>query len=265
MPRVVRTAPPPSEPFPDIPRPRGRRLKQWRYVGAYGPDFMLCAAVARVGRVPNGWWAILDAATGELHDRTVVRTSAIQVGERARFGGRGVHADLQVTPEGDAVEITSEHDGAPIWTRKQSVRVHGTITIAGAERAVDLAGLTDYSAGYHARHTEWHWSAGVGRATDGRAVAWNLVDGIHDSARDSERTVWVDGVATEAEPQEFSPDLDRVGDLRFAAQAERAANIRLGPLRSYYRQPFGTFAGTLPGGLSLAEGYGVMEHHDVRW
>ena len=36
-------------------------------------------------------------------------------------------------------------------------------------------------------------------------------------------------------------------------------------MRSDYRQPFGTFAGTLPGGIELAEGYGVMEQHDVRW
>jgi len=36
-------------------------------------------------------------------------------------------------------------------------------------------------------------------------------------------------------------------------------------MRSHYRQPFGTFAGTLPGGVELAEGYGVMEEHDVLW
>ena len=34
---------------------------------------------------------------------------------------------------------------------------------------------------------------------------------------------------------------------------------------SEYRQPFGTFSGALPGGVTLAEGYGVMERHDVRW
>jgi hypothetical protein len=34
---------------------------------------------------------------------------------------------------------------------------------------------------------------------------------------------------------------------------------------SDYRQPFGTFSGTLPGGVELAEGFGVMERHVVRW
>ena len=36
-------------------------------------------------------------------------------------------------------------------------------------------------------------------------------------------------------------------------------------MRSYYRQPFGTFEGELSGGLTLAEGYGVMEEHEVWW
>ena len=35
--------------------------------------------------------------------------------------------------------------------------------------------------------------------------------------------------------------------------------------RNRYRQPFGEFSGRLPGGLRLAEGYGVMEEHDVLW
>jgi hypothetical protein len=36
-------------------------------------------------------------------------------------------------------------------------------------------------------------------------------------------------------------------------------------VRYSYRQPFGTFTGSLPGGLALAEGFGVMEHHDAHW
>ena len=36
-------------------------------------------------------------------------------------------------------------------------------------------------------------------------------------------------------------------------------------MRNRYRQPFGEFSGTLPCGFALAEGYGVMEEHDVLW
>jgi hypothetical protein len=96
-------------------------------------------------------------------------------------------------------------------------------------------------------------------------VAWNLVTGVHDALRGSERTVWISGDAREVPPAAFSPGLDAVGDLRFAAEAERARRDDVVLFASDYRQPFGTFSGTLPGGVELAEGYGVMERHAVRW
>ena len=89
--------------------------------------------------------------------------------------------------------------------------------------------------------------------------------GVHDSARASERTVWVDGEPHEVEPQEFADDLSAVGGLRFTEWSAREENANFVVMRSRYRQPFGTFAGELPGGLHLAEGYGVMEEHDVHW
>ncbi|HEY8865824.1 MAG TPA: DUF2804 family protein, partial [Solirubrobacteraceae bacterium] len=138
------------------------------------------------------------------------------------------------------------------------------------EVAIDARAFIDDSAGYHDRHTAWRWSAGLGTATDGRALAWNLVDGIHDSPRDSERTVWVDGAPAEVGPVQFATDLSAVafaegGALRCAAEATRAREDNLLLFRSSYEQPFGSFGGELPGGITLAEGYGVMERHDVVW
>ena len=71
-------------------------------------------------------------------------------------------------------------------------------------------------------------------------------------------------------PVAFAEDLSAVrGDdgtvLRFTAEAQRERHDDLGLFRSDYRQPFGAFAGTLPGGVPLAHGAGVMERHDVRW
>jgi len=65
--------------------------------------------------------------------------------------------------------------------------------LEGRTLAVDARGLIDETAGYHARHTAWEWSAGAGIAEGGEAVVWNLVAGVHDAPRASERTVWVDG------------------------------------------------------------------------
>jgi hypothetical protein len=55
------------------------------------------------------------------------------------------------------------------------------------------------------------------------------------------------------------------GELHFRAEAERVRRENTLLVRSSYRQPFGTFAGVLPGGIVLAHGFGVMEEHDVRW
>jgi hypothetical protein len=132
-------------------------------------------------------------------------------------------------------------------------------------RALEARAIIDDTAAYYERRTRWRWSAGVGRAADGRAVAWNLVEGVNDPPRDSERTVWLDGVPAEAPPQPFAADLGAVGDLRFRAEATRVRRENRILVRSRYRQPFGSFAGVLPGGVELAEGLGVMEEHDAAW
>jgi len=155
------------------------------------------------------------------------------------------------------------------------VRAHGTVVVDGVTRELDALAIVDDSAGYHARHTAWRWCAGVGLADDGRTLAWNLVAGINDPPRDSERTVWIAGAPHEAGPAaRFTDDLAAVStadgvDLAFAAEAVRERSENLLLVRSDYRQPFGTFAGVLPGTrgerLTLAEGWGVMERHTAVW
>jgi len=254
----------------------GRALKRWRYVGAYGPEAMLCVGLAHVAGIPQGWWAVWDRAAGELHERTVfVRPrAAVRFGAGGRVTVRdrgGVRIDL-VVDESPGVETVCPHGGGWIWTRKQAgVPVRGHVRLAsGRELAIDAMGVVDDTAGYHARRTAWRWAAGVGVTRDGRAAGWNLVSGVNDPPERSERSVWIDGVAREAGPCTFSDDLSSVrtsdgGDLAFHAEATRERHDELLIVRSDYVQPFGTFAGTLPGGIALAEGYGVMEDHRARW
>jgi Protein of unknown function (DUF2804) len=249
------------------PLQRRRTLKRWRYVAVYGPELMLCVGDARVAGVPQRWWAVA------LPDGTLLeRTTARRV-DQCRAPGwvliqdRGVHIELAFA-EADGVEVVSPHgDGGWIWTRKQAgVPVRGVVRARGREWPVEgPVGFVDDSAGYHARHTRWRWSAGVGRARGGRAVAWNLVEGVHDAAEASERTVWVEGEPREVPPQAFAEDLSRVGDLSFDEWSAREDHTRRGPFRSDYRQPSGAFSGALPGGVELESGYGVMEWHDVTW
>jgi hypothetical protein len=238
----------------------GRPLKRWRYLGVYRSDVMLCVADARVAGVPQRWWAVaLPDGTLVEGSRGVAELSAERAVVRDVF-------ELELD-EPDGVEIVSPHGRSYIWTRKHApVHVRGRVTAAG--RTFELEGddgFVDESAGYHARRTAWRWSAGIGRTDDGRAVAWNLVDGVHDAPSSSERTVWVDGEPQEVAAQEFADDLSSVGGLRFREWSSRESHTNLLLMRNSYRQPFGEFSGELPCGLRLAQGYGVMEEHDVRW
>jgi hypothetical protein len=241
------------------PMRAGRPLKRWRYMGVYRPDVMLCMGDALGAGIRQRWWAVA------LPDGTLVEGSG---GIRAGLGGARPEVEIELRMrEGDGVEVVSPHGRSWVWTRKQAcVPVHGRVRIAGDTFELDGEyGFVDESAGYHARHTTWRWSAGIGRAVDGRAVAWNLVDGVHDTPVNSERTVWIDGVPEEVPPQAFAADLSRVGELEFREWSARESSRNLIVVRNRYRQPFGEFSGMLPGGLALAEGRGVMEEHDVLW
>ena len=242
-------------PLPPAPMPLvrgGRPLKRWRWVGAFSPQAMVCAARVWVGGLPVAWWAVWD-------------------GERLHEGARGVRVApgeaeapgvaLRFT-EGEGVEVVSPHGRQYIWTRKQ-----GGVPMRGEVLGRPFAGFgfVDDSAGYHARRTAWRWSAGVGVAESGAHVAWNLVDGVHDSLHASERTVWVDGAPHHVEPLPFAPDLSGVGDLRCEAVAVRAHRQNRLVVASEYEMPFGRFSGALPHAGPLREGLGVMERHRVRW
>ncbi len=254
-------------------RQGSRPLKRWRYVGVYGPEWMLCVGDAHIGPVPQRWWAIATP-DGELIERTTLGRAGLSLAPgRVSLRAPGLELELELD-EGrpGAVETVSPAAGGYIWTRKHGdVAARGQMDVGGRRIAIDTLAFIDESAGYHDRHTAWRWSAGVGRARNGDRIAWNLVAGIHDAEHDSERSLWVNGEPQELPPAEFAGDLSGItlaggeGELRFAPWATREENVNLLLMRSRYRQPFGTFSGSLPGVGELAEGYGVMEEHDVHW
>jgi hypothetical protein len=272
--------------------PRRRLRKRWRYVGVFCDEFMLCAARAQVGPFGQTFWAVVDRADGRIWERTRKRpplTRGEVWSERASGGhwpigcaeagvvtlldASEVRAELQIG-EGRWVEsICSTREAGEngyVWTRKRIAPVQCDVVLPGGRSFRRSAfGVEDESAGYHPRHTVWSWSAGVGTASDGRLVGWNLVSGINDPERDSERAIWVDGEPSEPAPVSFDEDLGGIdfadgSRLAFEAEAERRASENLGLIRFHYRQPFGAFSGSLAG-IELASAHGVMEHHDALW
>lgn len=252
-------------------RSHGQTRKRWRYVGFYTPEVMLCAARAQVGPLGQCFWALWDRGADRSYANTRLRPGATEVrmdGERIEIAAREVRASL-VLGESAPIESICPSDSGWGWTRKRAgVPIAARIETPGGGWRLDGQGVDDQSAGYQRRRTSWHWSAGIGRATDGRALAWNLVDGINDPPRNSERAIWVDGQPAEPEPVSF----DGLGGVRFAAGgrlgftpgSERARDDNFLVFRSSYRHLFGSFQGTLDG-IALAEGLGVMEQHDAVW
>jgi uncharacterized protein DUF2804 len=264
----------------------GRPLKRWRYIGVFGEELMACAALVQVGPARQSFWALYRRGEDELRQRTrlLPRRRELQLapGRLAGADGasapgvlricdRGVALDLRLDEE-PGIEARCPHGREHVWTRKQAgVGARGTLAIGNAPpREVRARAVIDDTAGYHARQTEWWWSAGVGQAPDGAALAWNLVSGVNDPSSGSERAVWIDGAPHEVPPVEFSASLLRVrgedgSELSFHPEAERAHRQNLLLVSSDYRAPFGSFSGTLPGGVALAHGLGVVEHHRARW
>ena len=259
-----------------MPMRQGHRpLKQWCYVGLFGAEFMLCAGTVRVGPMPQSFWGVWNRRTGLLDTETTsVRTSRVKVDPaQVAVDSGGVRIEAALTTTGRPVEVISPHGPSYIWTRKTPVRALGHVTLGMEARPICIDGIVDESAGYHARRTNWEWSAGVGVTVDGAPVTWNLVRGVHDAETMSERTVWVDGEATEVPPVNFATDLDELwgadgSRLHFDQEAVRARSDQFGIVSSDYVQPFGRFRGTLPGGVELSThdyAFGVMERHSARW
>jgi hypothetical protein len=279
-------------------RRKGSWRKRWRYTAAFCDELLLCAARVEVGPVGQSFWAIWDREAGKLYERTRMQLptargevwsepagpedagridwapesggTEVRIEAAAKDGQDRVRAFLRVG-EGawaEAACATGEREGYT-WTRKRIVPIECDVRLGERRIRAQARGVEDESAGYHPHHTVWSWSAGVGALADGREVGWNLVSGINDPPQLSERAIWVDGQTTEPGPVQFQ-DLDAIAfddgaRLDFSAEAERHKEEKRAFVSYSYRQPFGTFSGTLPGGLELASGFGVMEHHDAHW
>jgi Protein of unknown function (DUF2804) len=256
-----------------------RPLKRWRYVAVFGEQLAACAALVQIGPARQSFWAL--ALGGErMRERTRLRPRRGEVelihgagGEpgRLRVRDRGVELDLRLAEEA-GIEALCASGRRQVFTRKQAgVIARGTLSLdGGPARAIDALAVIDDTCGYHQRRTEWFWSAGVGEGADGAALAWNLVSGVNDPPSGSERAVWVDGVPREVPPVRFAEDLRRISgadgsELRFHAEAQRSHSTNLIIFKSDYRAPFGAFSGSLPGGIALAHGLGVVERHRALW
>ena len=216
------------------------------------------------------FWVFWDRE-GQRHDSHTSplpgSREVVLEGPHLEIDGPDLRASLRLG-EATPIETTCPSGKSWAWTRKRAgMPVEGTVEVPGRRWQVSGRGVDDESAGHHKRKTSWRWSAGIGEATDGRPVAWNLVEGINDPPSGSERAIWIDGAPAEPPPVRFHGEGIELGKgerLDFNGESEHVHNENYLLIRSDYRHRFGSFSGSL-GGLELASGLGVMEEHDARW
>src|SRR5689334_19486409 len=91
-----------------------RPLKAWRYVGLYGPELMLCAAVVRIGRARQSFWAVWNGS--RMHEHTSLLGRGVQLTPgRLIVPGR---IDIAFD-ETAGVETVCPTANSYAWTRKQ--------------------------------------------------------------------------------------------------------------------------------------------------
>ena len=130
-----------------MPSWRGTRpLKQWRYVGVFGPDLMICAGSVRVGPARQEFWAIWDRRERRLLEKTRRRHRAVELAPRRLRVDDGevrIAIDLDEVP---GIETVCPSGAAYAWTRKQGgVAAGGTVTTSGSERRIESRAILSSS------------------------------------------------------------------------------------------------------------------------
>lgn len=245
--------------------------KRWHYVSFWSRDLSFCAARAGVGPLPQEYWGVWDRAAQHFRQGTHFFTRRVQLEpNRVRVNDGDTEIDVTFEPC-TSFEVYRPANRAYIWSHKDYCRTaRGSVRYGQTTRAVAGVIFVDINAGYHERRTHWRWAAGAGLDQHNRLVAFNAINGLFDTHTNSERTIWIDGEAREIGPVSFADDLSIVsfaegGSLSFqpAALIEHHENFLL--IRSDYLHWFGTYTGTLPGGIELREAHGVRERQDALW
>ena len=284
--------------------------KRWTYAALADRRVFVGVAIVRLGYATNVLAFVFDRERSEmLADRSIIGPasfatfvddgpgcrSARFAMQKARLevGDSGISIDLPAHRGRRPVHVVASFEPArapaiaavvPIEggfasaTEKRIVTAHGEVFAEGRRISVeDGFGALDHTAGFLARHTMWRWALGLGRATTGESVGFNIVEGFVGEA---ECAAFVEGelhplgegrfVFSADQPLEPWRLTTTCGalDLTFDPGAVHAEKKNLGVVRSRFIQPVGAFSGRLRVGgkeLALSHVPGVTEDQDVVW
>ena len=236
---------------------------------------MACAAQVQIGPARQSFWALhlrgeRGAARAHAPAAAPRRGRAERTAPASRWSAalaadgcgsrprRGARPALERGTR--ASRRAARTDARQVWTRKQAgVPAHGTLALdGGARAAIEALAVIDDTAGYHARVTEWRWSAGVGRER-GRRRAGLEPRQRRQRPADAAASARCGspGARTRSPPVSFAADLtairceDGSRAALSSAEAERSRrdNLLLARAATTARRSARS-RGTLPGGVA---------------
>jgi hypothetical protein len=250
----------------------GQLRKSWHYVSFWSAELSFCAARASAGPLQQEYWGIWDRQAKQFREGSHRFTHRVRL-ESNRISVVDGDVEISLTFEpSSSFEVFRPAGKAYIWSHKDYCRqARGSLRYDGkTTRSLSGVLFVDINAGYHERHTHWRWAAGAGLDEQNRLVAFNAITGLFDTPTQSERTIWIEDKAIEVGPNRFADDLSTVsfaegGELRFHPEALIENHDNLVLIRSDYFHWFGTYSGSMPGGIIVREAFGVRERHDALW
>ncbi|MCW3128329.1 MAG: hypothetical protein JWO03_3987 [Bacteroidetes bacterium] len=280
---------------------RRSQRKAWMYCGAFSQRHCVGFAIADAGIVATAFVYVFDAQTGKYVEEKVTAPFGFGSSFDPDLKTSWILKKFSITPDGD--KLICSYEGKRIRVKMTiTENGKGSTTIAPAgdrlfhhtyknlllpitiEATVDgetvicegNIGGVDFSKGYPPRHTFWNWASLNGVTDTGIEFGVNLVADFNNSI---ENALWVDGKVLQLSQAAFSygrpveksiwqiNTLDGVLNMKFNPLGVRGENINALLMMSKFKQPFGTFSGTvkLEGVLHNFTGYGVVEEHFAKW
>ncbi len=166
--------------------------------------------------------------------------------------------------------------------KEAGLGVGGAIALKGKRYEIKTgspAGVIDYTVGYPGHMTFWNWASGSGMDKAGKTIGFNFSLGINETGF-SENAFWINGRMVKIDLVNFIYDdlhilspwrivsSDGRVKLTFHPEGERASNLNLGLIASYFHQLFGSFTGTLSDGkntYTIKSSAGFTEEHESKW
>jgi hypothetical protein len=280
---------------------RRSQRKTWIYSGAFSERYCIGFAIADAGLVATAFVYVFDAQTGRYAEEKITAPFGFASSFDPDLKTAWILKKFSITPDGDKLvcsyrgkriqikmSLTENGKGsstiAPAGERPFHHTYKNLLMPAVVDATVDgekiqvegNIGSIDFSKGYPPRHTFWNWASLNAVTENGVEFGINLVADFNNSI---ENALWVNGKVMQLSQATFTygrpveksiwqiNTLDGILSMKFTPLGVRGENIKAVFMSSIFKQPFGTFSGTikLEGILHNFTGHGVVEEHFAKW